>query len=340
MPASPADWEKITPNELRPAIKRVRTAFDEGLFKWSETLRRLCSSHLHPGMEPVFTSRDEAALADYKRLYGAAAFEFDYWLEQASPSAIFKAFHDAYWRGEEMEVRYRFNEVLQIGVRHAEQLDLHPVAWAKAHLQLLIEKNAVCFKIWVRRVCDPDSTNSASSKWQAPKLIHMDPSGNTPFNPLEAWTREDEARTRALVEFHSTYYSERFKTLLEGLARDVRMRLRKPHQKVPGAAKKTELGKREPAKGRRSVVKPPNSKSVKMAAAQTAIASIWIAKAKVTHKQMLGLADRSRVPIPWKGPSTWVEAYGSGEARVKTLFSKARSQALSQMSPPAKWRPK
>ena len=78
MPASPADWEKITPNELRPAIKRVRTAFDEGLFKWSETLRRLCSSHLHPGMEPIFTSRDEAALADYKRLYGAAAFEFDY----------------------------------------------------------------------------------------------------------------------------------------------------------------------------------------------------------------------------------------------------------------------
>jgi len=87
----------------------------------------------------------------------------------------------------------------------------NPVDWAGAHMLLLTAGNTCLAKLWIMRVCDKQRDELVSeteeepdewslwNKWQAPKFIHMQPSGNTPYSSSEAWTREDVSKSQRLV---------------------------------------------------------------------------------------------------------------------------------------------
>lgn len=74
---------------------------------------------------------------------------------------------------------------------------------------------------WTKNVCDvqPLTTQTPVTdkdleemvwwrKWRAPRLIHMRPSGNTPFDALTAWTREDEPKTSQVLDGLSKRFTE------------------------------------------------------------------------------------------------------------------------------------
>jgi hypothetical protein len=217
MAAAPTDWKQITPNHLIPAVEHIRASFDTNDFKYSAVTRTLCCSLLHPeNKDPAALAPYHTAFTTYRKIIGRAAEQqFDDLLRIGTPPAVFRAYLDAYQRGLEVEVGNQFNLILQIGLTNAKGLQLLPVEWAKSHLQLLIEKQAYDARMWIRRVCDKQDSSLASGAlesfeeavvwraWRAPRLIHMHPAGNTPYDAAFAWAWEDEQRSLELLENRS-----------------------------------------------------------------------------------------------------------------------------------------
>jgi hypothetical protein len=102
-------------------------------------------------------------------------------------------------------------------------LNTHPVEWAKAHLQILIRAEAFDIRRWIKEACDKQDKLADPGTgrdidelmfwkaWRAPRLIHMQPSGNTAYDHATEWTREDEPRTQSLLDS----LSRRFLQFLE-----------------------------------------------------------------------------------------------------------------------------
>jgi pyrimidine deaminase RibD-like protein len=207
------DWQAITPADLVPAIEHIRTTFDESVWKCSEVTKKLCFAALHPDDKDIDLQPYEAALVSYRTIIGPrAAQQFDNDRGPGTPPAIFHAFLQALAAGIRTEVGRLFNDVLQIGTAHMEGLKQHPADWAKSHLAMLINGNKHTVGLWIQSVCDKqDYTRPARTEqefedlihwrdWRAPKLIYMRPSGNLPYDPATAWTREDEQVTEKLLE--------------------------------------------------------------------------------------------------------------------------------------------
>ena len=62
-------------------------------------------------------------------------------------------------------------------------------------------------------------------KWRAPRLIHMQPAGNTRYEAPTAWAREDELRTRQLLDGRSRRFVEFLEIGLDKLAGDAHVRV-------------------------------------------------------------------------------------------------------------------
>jgi pyrimidine deaminase RibD-like protein len=154
----------------------------------------------------------EAAFISYRTIIGpSAAQQFDKDHALKTPPAIFHAFLQALAAGIRTEVGRVFNDVLQIGIAHMDGLKQHPADWAKAHLAMLTNGNKHIVRLWIQSVCDKqDYTRPVRTDqefedvihwrdWRAPKLVYMRPSGNLPYDPSAAWTREDEQVTEKLL---------------------------------------------------------------------------------------------------------------------------------------------
>jgi pyrimidine deaminase RibD-like protein len=63
--------------------------------------------------------------------------------------------------------------------------------------------------------------------WRAPKLIHMQPSGNLPSDSSTAWDREDEGMTQKLLEGHSSRFFQFLGFDLEEIAGDAHVAIAK-----------------------------------------------------------------------------------------------------------------
>ena len=207
------DWESITPAHLVPPIEHIRTTFDESLWKCSEVTMKLCFAALHPDDKDIDLEAYESAFISYRAIIGPrAAQQFDKDRGPGTPSAIFHAFLQVLAAGIRTEIDRLFNDVLQIGRAHEQSLKREPADWAKAHLSILINGNKHIVRMWVQSVCDKqDYTRPLRTDqefedfihwrdWRAPKLIYMQPSGNLPYDPSTAWTREDEVMTERLLE--------------------------------------------------------------------------------------------------------------------------------------------
>jgi hypothetical protein len=193
MPEEPADWEAMTPAPLQPAIKHIRDSFKSAAFQCRHGTQRSCYNALHPVIP-----------------------------HQTAP-AIFKWHLDQYRRGLALQARKAFEEILQIGLVHSQELPDHPVEWTKTQVLLLVNGESALVKRWIKDVCDEQDVVRATEsdeksdewifwhKWRAPRLIHMEPCGNTPYDFSTAWSREDEPRTEKLLES----LSKRFVVFLE-----------------------------------------------------------------------------------------------------------------------------
>jgi hypothetical protein len=208
------EWQALTPETLRPAVEHIRKAFGTDVWKCRQLTEVLAFAALHPedAVRSDFSDY-HSQLPVYLQIVGSAAEkEYKKFLAVGTPPAVFRAYLNVLRRGIESAIAKRFNDLLQIGLTNAASLSSGPVQWAQSHLQLLIHDCSHTLNIWIKEVCDGQNRPTAFGtneeldemsfwkSWRAPKLIHMKPSGNSPYNPTNAWSREDEARTSQLLE--------------------------------------------------------------------------------------------------------------------------------------------
>lgn len=243
------DWKAITPATLVAPIEHIRKMFDEGVWKCSQVTEKLCFADLHPDDKQLDLGPYQSAFAAYRTIIGpAAAQQFDKDHQTKTPSAIFHAYLQAFAAGVRTEIHRLFNEVLQIGLAHSATLKEHPADWAKTHLRTLIDDNKHRVTLWIRSVCDkqdyskPNMTDQGWENfifwkdWRAPKLIHMRPSGNLPYDPSTVWDREDEALSDKLLEGLSGRVVLSLSFYLERLAGDAHVEIAKASGSVAASS--------------------------------------------------------------------------------------------------------
>ena len=247
MAAQLTAWKEITPEHLVPAVEHIRNSFNTAAWKCSEVTKRLCYASLHQrATDSIFLAPYKVAFVKYQGIVGSAAqHEFDNLVRVGSPPSVFKAYIDLFRKGLEVEIRNQFNQLLLIGLANVEAVRIPSVEWAKSHLQLLINDSAYRVKIWVKEVCDEQAHSKSLQEdfeevvfwktWRAPKLIHMQPSGNTPYDAATAWTREDESWTEKLLDGLSRRFVQFLGLDLDKIAGDAHVWLAqsKEHTQVP-----------------------------------------------------------------------------------------------------------
>ena len=238
------DWKSITPEALTASVEHIRKMFDEAVFKCTWPAQHLCFAALHPdnklNEKLIDLAEYEAFFRQYKMVIGpAAAQEFDRTLRIATPPAIFHAYLEAVDAGIRVEIRRLYGELLAIAMAHESELSLHPAEWAKTHLDLLLRDQKHRVVTWIKSVCDRQDLSKAFNTpeeteefifwndWRAPKLIYMKPAGNLPYNEAIAWSREDEGRTKELLEARSSRFIQFLGFRLEELAGDAHLQLAK-----------------------------------------------------------------------------------------------------------------
>jgi len=239
MAAGPASWEELTPNELKSAIKHIRDEFEHGLWRWSEVTEKLCYAALHPDANKATNLAPyQRALVNLRHTVNPMMLQhLDDQLRTGTPSAIFHVYFELYRYAWEINVDEHFEAILQIAVGKQSIMNAYPVEWARAQLELLIKTNEHKPRSWVKRVCDerdgvltPGIDERPDEwifwrKWRAPKLIHMQPSGNTFYDPRNAWTREDEISTNRFLEGLSKRFIQFIEIHLEEIAGKTHVRL-------------------------------------------------------------------------------------------------------------------
>jgi hypothetical protein len=237
--AAPLQWEKATPDHLIPAIKRIRESFELSSWKYSTITRKYCYGVLHPKeVNPSSLAPHKDFLETYRMVIGPVADkQFTDLCRVGTPPALFKAFFDALRKGLEIEIQAQFEEVLGIARSNAQALNTHAVEWSKAHLQALASAEREVIKRWIKGVCDTqDRSNEPSTdanfdelifwkEWRAPRLIHMQPSGSTAYDPATEWMREDEPRSTTLLESLSGRFVQFLEIELERIAGDAYVKL-------------------------------------------------------------------------------------------------------------------
>ena len=208
---APEEWEQITPVHLHGRVRAIRKDYDKVFEQCIRVGRELCYSALHPGAVDVATLEPQHVFfSEYRRVMSAPALErFAKALASDQPPSIFKAYLDLSREGLKIATANCFNLLLDIGNKHAQSLSNHPIDWAKQQLSSLINGEGHRVREWVIRVCDHvdfDDESEVWTIWRAPKLIHMKPSGNTPYAADTAWERENELRSRRLVESLSSRF--------------------------------------------------------------------------------------------------------------------------------------
>ena len=243
--AKSPEWTEITPQHLIPAIKHIRAAFDTSVWKCSTITSKYCYAVLHPEeISPVSLAPYRDAFEMYRAIIGPAAEkQFINLLQVGSAPALFKAFSDAFLVGLKVEIGDKFKEFLAIGQTNAKTVNAHPIEWAKTHLQILIHGEDHTVKRWIKEVCDKQNQSNATTDadfdellfwktWRAPRLIHMQPSGNTASDQATEWVREDEPRTQSLLDSLSHRVLQFLEIHLDQIVGDAYVKLAKNEESL------------------------------------------------------------------------------------------------------------
>jgi hypothetical protein len=190
-------WEAITPDELRPAVKAIRASFDSASWQAEQSTMKLCYAALQPTSPKNAGSQSAERLAPYKRflagLIGPHAQQLLLGADNPAP-VIFKGYLDVFETSLKIVVRMEFQELFEIAKARTELLSMHPVEWTKRHLEILVSALKFGARSWIREVCEDSTIFRAtgsredifSGHFRVPRLIHMRPSGNTPYDAASA----------------------------------------------------------------------------------------------------------------------------------------------------------
>lgn len=222
MNATVSDWQAITPLHLRKPVGHIRKGFETGRWKCSQITSKLCFFALHEDIRKAGSLAEWFDLfKQYRQVIGSAASrEFNRTITLCTPPAVFRAYFDAFYEGLKTVVHEQFEQILKIGLANSGALGSEPVAWAKTHIHFLILQSITPVGRWIKEVCDvqeapkPDLTQADFEeqvfwrKWRAPLLIYMEPAGNKPYDPATVWNREDEFRTRSILQARCRRFTE------------------------------------------------------------------------------------------------------------------------------------
>ena len=125
MTTGPADWQKITPQRLLPAVEHVRNSFETDEWKVSDISRKLCYAALHPETSQLTSLTPyKVPFNTYCQMVGSRVQrQFDDLLRLRTPPAVFRAYFDLYYEGLEVATRGRFNSILEIGLAKSPEID-------------------------------------------------------------------------------------------------------------------------------------------------------------------------------------------------------------------------
>jgi hypothetical protein len=220
MPSEKANWRDFTPDSLIRAVEHVQKSLERAEFQFNYMTQRTCFAELHP-VAPGKTA-----------------------------SGVFKICMDVYQTGLKEATEKQFRELLEIGLANAQLLDQGPVDWAKSLIALWIHGDQRRVRYWIKDVCDqqvlPKSTTPEEmdeyfdrNSWRAPAFIHMQPSGNTPYDPTNAWSREDRERTEKLLDKLTDRFIGALEFHLEGIAGQAHVQLAKEGRRFQRSMPKT-----------------------------------------------------------------------------------------------------
>ncbi len=198
-PLKPPDWEKITPESLKPAIDYIRKEFRTAEWQLASRIECGCYLSLHPELvtQPKFKGGQNLIPVE-RRLVWQVHYQgmtepecFAYWTEQFSEIL-------------EEEIILPFNSFMKIGLAQQSRLDLPPVKWAKTLGDCLLYSLEWTVPHLIKRMCDEQENRLEINMetfdahcgwvyWRAPRFVYMQPSGNLPYDPATAWEREPSA---------------------------------------------------------------------------------------------------------------------------------------------------
>jgi hypothetical protein len=234
-------WETDVPADLIPAIKHLRSSFEDAHWACGETTQVFCYSILHnetvddPAKEYLnYFSYMKA------RVGPAATLRFHESIKLGTPSAIFKGFYDFYLEGVSVQALAIFKELAEIGLANESRLAKPHLEWAEAQTKHLIRWKNHVIRIWVRNVCDKQVYDPKEDleerifwrKWQAPMFLVMKPSRFQPYDALRVWERNDAESSSRLLESFAEHYVLHLEVKLERASGDAGLALAKQPRPV------------------------------------------------------------------------------------------------------------
>lgn len=195
----PPDWEEITPEPLRPAVKHIRREFETAAWQLSEQVECACYVCLHPEItiSPTYKNRPNLIQADLRETWHLQ-------FEGMTESERFSHWTKQYGELLKRNAVAPFNSFLKVGLAQESRLQLPAVEWAKTLTRGLLFSLRWTVPHLIKKMCDEQknkldfdiSTFDAWCgwvDWRAPAFVFMQPSGNAPYNAAMAWQRAEDA---------------------------------------------------------------------------------------------------------------------------------------------------
>jgi hypothetical protein len=195
----PPDWEEITPEPLRPAVKHIRREFETAAWQLSEQVECACYVCLHPELttSPTYKDRSNLIQADLRETWHLQ-------FEGMTESERFSHWTKQYGELLKRNAVAPFNSFLKVGLAQESRLQLPAVEWAKTLTRGLLFSLRWTVPHLIKKMCDEQKNKldlDISSfdawcgwvDWRAPAFVFMQPSGNAPYNAAMAWQRAEDA---------------------------------------------------------------------------------------------------------------------------------------------------
>jgi hypothetical protein len=283
---------------------------------------KLCFAALHPAQMP---DPNAESLAPYKRfvvmLLGRRIESMLLGSDRPAP-VIFKSYLGVLEAALKAVIQSGFREMFEIAKTRNDVLGMHPVEWTKRQLDILISAEKSGIRFWIQRVCDAlDSSTTAShddsifwGNWRAPRLIHMQPAGNAPYDQASVWTREDLFNSQELLEGRAEHTTVFLRLDLNELARAAHVEFAKRSVAKPQVSRTGE--------GVRQTAPVPKVPPIEGDLAP----DLW----RSFHDRFKALAEEEITLAPQNSGDRWLRAYVDYKDRTKTFGEWNLSESIHE----------
>jgi hypothetical protein len=265
---------------------------------------KLCYAALHPPATTEAVRKEIEALIPYRRsLVALLGREIEPLLLGSGHPApvIFRSYIDILESALKVVVRAVFQEIVEIAEARRDLLHTHPLEWTKRQVEILISGVKSSIRVWIKSVCDSVTTSAHEvntdslfwGTWRAPRLIHMQPAGNTRYDEGSAWAREELTRSEEILEGRAERLTNFLRIGLDEILRGAHIEYVKRAHSAPGIPPK-----RDKARGIGSDPNPPLSGGGQAP-------DIW----RSLHDKFRELSEEELVLAPRNVGDRWLRAY-------------------------------